>query len=57
MTAVIKFLVDCFWQFYNLLNDKVVFNIFGYDVSLMGLFVGFIVLGFVVSVFWKGVKS
>lgn len=57
MTDLFKFLVNCFWKFYNLLNDEVVFDFFGFEVSIMGLFVGFIVLGFVVSVFWKGVKS
>lgn len=43
-----------FWQsLFNLMNG-IVFDVGGFEVSLGGLNVAFLVLGMVISVFWKG---
>lgn len=57
LTNAIKSIIDLFWDFFNVLNDKLVFDIFGFRVSFMILSLSCIVLGFVISIFWKGVKS
>lgn len=47
-------LIFRFWQsLFNLLNGAV-FDIGGFEVSLGGLIIAFLILGMVISVFWKG---
>ena len=43
-------------RFYDVarLLDRIVFDIDGIKVSLLGLMTGFLFLGFIISVFWKG---
>lgn len=57
MTQAIKSIIDLFWNLYNTVNDKLVFDLFGFEVHFMTFAVSAIVLGFVISIFWKGVKS
>lgn len=57
MTQAIKIIIDLFWDLYNTINDKLVFDLFGFEVRFMTLAISCIVLGFVISIFWKGVKS
>ena len=57
MTSFIKAFFDFIWNYFYTVDSILSFEIFGYRLGLMSLFVGFIVLGMVVSVFWKGAKD
>lgn len=57
MTAAVKFIIDCFWDMFSVIDEKLQFYFFGYDISFMDILISFIVLGFIVSVFWRGVKA
>jgi len=56
MTAAVKFIIDCFWDMFNLLDQELQFYFFGFDISFMDILIAFIVLNFVVAVFWRGVR-
>lgn len=44
-----------FFDILSLLNSYY-FTIYGYRVSLLGIFVAFAVFGIILSIFWKGGK-
>ena len=46
-----------FWKSLFGLLDKVVFEINGVDISLGTLVVSFLLVGLVISVFWKGART
>lgn len=51
---------DMFFSFWSKLLgllDKYKFIIYGYEVSILGLLVAFIIIAFVISLFWKGAKA
>lgn len=56
MWEFILFLRDCFADISSLLNS-VLFEFAGMSVSLLELFIGFVALGFIISVFWKGART
>lgn len=57
MTQAFKFIVDLFWKVFDMIDQTVVFEFFDFEVSILDVFIAFIIIGFVTSVFWKGVKS
>ncbi len=58
ITGCFTLIVDFFWDFVTLLDSKVRFDFFGaLSISIVDIFVGFIILGFVISVFWRGAKA
>lgn len=57
MTDVFKWIVDAFWYTFNYLNQNIVFDFFGVQVSYLGFSIAIIVLGIITSVFWKGAQS
>lgn len=56
MTEALKFFVDVFRRVVDLLNDTT-FELYSYDVSLGSVLMAFLVIGIVISVFWKGAKA
>lgn len=56
MTAFLQFF-SFMWQRIIFLFDSVKFDMFGYDVSLFGILFVLIIIGLLVSVFWKGAKT
>lgn len=56
MIDVVKFLRDYLIDIAELL-DVYCFDIQGINVSIFDLFIGFIVLSLVVSIFWKGARA
>lgn len=58
ITGCFTIIVDLLWDFVKLLDSKVVFRFFNTaSISILDIFVGFIILGFVISVFWRGAKA
>ena len=58
VTRCFMTIVNFFWDFVTLVDRKVRFDFFGaLSVSIIDIFVGFIILGFVITVFWRGAKS
>ena len=56
MYQFIEFLRKSLADLASLLHDYH-FDIGGLDVSLLELFLGFLAIGFVISVFWKGARA
>lgn len=56
MTAFFDFFVDMWTTLINLLSS-VVFEFYGYQVNLMAIIFVVFVIGFVISMFWKGAKT
>lgn len=54
---------EFFTQFLNWFKEltdllsSVQFRLYGYNVNLLSIFIAFIVIGFIVSFFWKGAKA
>lgn len=46
-----------FWRSLLLLLHGIKFNLFGYDVDFLSIVLSFFVIGFVVSLFWKGARA
>lgn len=57
MTQALEFFIDMWRKLFAFLENRVVFNMFGFQVSWAGLiFAGFVIF-FVVVIFWKGAKA
>lgn len=56
MTEFIRFIKDGIIDISSMLNDFEI-NISGMEVSLFELFLGFVALSIVISVFWKGARG
>ena len=56
MLYVIEFFRKMFVTLFELL-DVIVFDFADFDVSLMQIFLGFILTGIIISVFWKGASG
>lgn len=39
------------------LLDRFVFSVSGFNVSLLDIFIGFVLMGIIITVFWKGAHS
>lgn len=57
MTSVIESIIDYIWNVFNLVNSRLSFELFGYQVQFFSLILAGIVLVMLLSVFWKGVKG
>lgn len=57
MTQAVKMIIDLVWNMYDKVNESLVLDLFGFKVPFFTLAISFIILGFVVSIFWRGVKS
>lgn len=55
MTDVLTFLFSRFWSVISLM-DSVRFPIFSLTVSLLDIFIGFLVMYVIIAVFWRGVR-
>lgn len=56
MFQFIKWFRDAFFTVTDML-DSVIFDIDGIKVSLFSIMLGFMVLGFAISAFWKGGRT
>lgn len=56
MWEFLVFFRDCIVQITDMLDD-VIFDIGGVNATLLDLFLGFIALGIVISLFWKGSRA
>lgn len=54
--SAIDFIVNTFKSLYNLLNSRLVFTIFGTQISMVNFVVTIMIVLIVISVFWKGAK-
>ena len=57
MTEVVKWFFDAFWHAFSVVNDALSFDFFGRELSFLQLLLGFLVLGILTTVFWRGAKS
>lgn len=57
MTEFIKKFIDFIWDFYNVVNGKLAFDLFGFKVGILNLFLSFVILFMITSYFWKGAKG
>lgn len=56
MVNAIEFIIDFMRDIISEL-DKVSFQAFGFPVTLVDIFVGFIAMSMVIGVFWKGARG
>lgn len=56
MTAFINLFVDLWKQIINLLSNTAI-ELGGYTVSLFSVLLVMVIIGFVISVFWRGAKA
>ena len=57
MTSAFDFIISLFKQMVSFLESRVVFELYGFEVSYMGILFAFLVICFVISVFWKGARA
>lgn len=57
LTDVFTFMVSIPQRLFELLRSQVVFTAFGFEVDLASIIIVFLILGMIVSIFWKGAKS
>lgn len=56
MSDAITLIFNFFISIFYMLNG-VSFTLFGINVSYMGIIIGFLITGIIVSVFWRGART
>ncbi len=57
MTNAVKLIIDLLHNIFNVVNDKLSFELFGQQVHLFSLALALIILVMIFSIFWKGVRG
>lgn len=57
LTNVFTTIIEFMYRVFNLLYSHAKFTAFGYSVSMFDIIIVFILIGMVVSLFWKGAKA
>ncbi len=56
MYNALLFLRDCLYDLFDYL-DRIIFDISGMSVSMLDIWIGFLVIGIIISAFWKGARD